>query len=391
MREHSKCNANTIMTTTMTSLHQFLQPVELSLSQIYLDPNNPRFTAADWIYIPTDLWDKPDVQETAQRRLIADFDVEKLRMSMEVNGFLPIDRVIVRKFAEDKYVVLEGNRRICAAKLIGEYAIDGSNVSPSVLESLQSISCLQYTGTDTDAAWIFQGLRHISGVAEWSAFNKAKLLVEQMENDSLNLTQVGKRFGLTPHGAGQWVRGYYAFNQARQSSDYVNEVDERSYPYFQELFGKSSAPVREWLEWNEEAYEFANKLNFDEFISWLYPRPNGSGEDGVIKKGDFGRRRIARRDDLRQLAILIVNEKDLFEQFRGGTELESCYSLLLARRFEAEAKKKADPVADLFNVVELCTKTINNVPYKAMKDPQIQEKIIAALTQLEQAIAELKP
>lgn len=379
------------MTTTMTSLHQYLIPVDLPLGQIYLDPNNPRFTAVDWNYVPTDHWDKPDVQEAAQRRLLSDFDVEKLRMSMEVNGFLSIDRVIVKKFAADKYVVLEGNRRICAAKLIGQYAIDGSIVSATVIDSLASIPCLQYIGTDVDAAWVFQGLRHISGVAEWSAFNKAKLLVEQMEKDSINLTQVGKRFGLTAHGAGQWVRGYYAFNQARQSSDYINEVDEKSYPYFQELFGRSSAPVREWLEWNEDKYEFANKLNLDEFISWLYPRPKAGEEDGTAKKGDFGRRRIARRDDLRQLAVLMVTEKDLFEQYRAGTELEACYSLLLTRRFEEEAKKLADPVADLFAAVEFCAKTISNVPYKAMKDPTTKAKIIEALAKLEQAIADIKP
>lgn len=379
------------MTVAMNPLHQFLQPIDLPLAQIYLDPNNPRFTVADWDYIPLEHWDKPDVQEVAQRRLLTDFDVEKLRMSMEVNGFLPIDRVIVKKFAGEKYVVLEGNRRICSAKLIGQYAIDGSNVSPAVLESLENIPCLQYTGTDEDAAWVFQGLRHISGVAEWSAFNKAKLLVEQMEKDSLNLTQVGKRFGLTPHGAGQWVRGYYAFNQARQSSDYINEVDERSYPYFQELFGRSSSPVREWLDWNEEKYEFTNKLNLDEFISWLYPRPDTGHEDGTSKKGDFGQRRLARRDDLRQLSILILGQKDLFEQFRGGMELEACYSLLLTRQYEEDAKKKADPVADLFAAVELCTKTISNVPYKAMKDPETKVKILEVLTKLEEAITDIKP
>lgn len=378
------------MTAAITPLHQFLRPIELPLQHIYLDPNNPRFTEADWDYIPIEHWDKPDVQEVAQRRLIADFDVEKLRMSMEVNGFLPIDRVIVKKFADDRYVVLEGNRRICAAKLIGQYAIDGSNVSPAVIESLTMIPCLQYTGTDDDAAWVFQGLRHISGVAEWSAFNKAKLLVEQMEKDSLSLTLVGKRFGLTPHGAGQWVRGYYAFNQARQSSDYINEVDERSYPYFQELFGRSSAPIREWLDWNEDKYEFTNKLNLDEFISWLYPRPDSGSGDGTTKKGDFGQRRLARRDDLRQLSILIIGQKDLFEQFRSGVELEACYSLLLTRQYEEDAKKNADPVADLFVAVELCAKSISNIPYKAMKDQTTKEKIVEALAKLEQAIAEIK-
>lgn len=376
---------------SLTPLHHFLTPLDLPLESIYLDPNNPRFTEAEWEYVPQSEWDRPDVQEKAQRRLVGDFDVEKLRMNMEVNGYLPIDRVIVRKFGDEKYLVLEGNRRICAAKMIGEVALDGTSVAGSVLDSLKEIPCLVYTGTDQDAAWIFQGLRHISGVTEWSAFNKAKLLVEQMEKDSLNLTEVGKRFGLTAHGAGQWVRGYNAFSQARQSSDYINEVDERSYPYFQELFGRSSTPVREWLEWDESKYEFANKLNFDEFISWLYPRGRGAEGEAGSKKGDFDKRRIARRDDLRQIAGLMTTDKELFEQFRGGTDLETCYSLALTRKFEEEAKRRADPVLDLFVAVEQCVKIIRNVPYRAMKDESTRDKILSSLAELEAAINDVKP
>ena len=43
------------------------------------------------------------------------------------------------------------------------------------------------------------------------------------------------------------------------------EVDERSYPYFQELFRRSAA-VRDWLEWNEEETKFKNVLNFNEYF-----------------------------------------------------------------------------------------------------------------------------
>lgn len=217
------------------SLVSELAPIELPLDQIYLDPNNPRFTNSSWDYVPDDRIASENLQEDIMMRLKRDFSIDKLRMNMEVNGFLPIDRVIVRKFAEEKYVVLEGNRRICSAKLISEYGIDGSTISQGVKQSLERIPCLEYTGTDRDASWIFQGLRHISGINDWSAFNKAKLLVEQMEEHELNLTEVGKRFGLTAHGAGQWVRGYYAFKQAKEESDFVSEITEDIYPYMQEL------------------------------------------------------------------------------------------------------------------------------------------------------------
>lgn len=372
----------------MNSLHQFLSAVDVPLSQIYLDPNNPRFTEANWNYIAEQDWDNAEVQDAAQRRLVSDFGIEKLRMNIEVNGFLAIDRVVIQQFAEGKYVVLEGNRRICAAKMIGPIAMDGSAVSESVLESLKVIPCLLYTGTDNDAAWVFQGLRHISGIVEWSAFNKAKLLVEQMEKEQLTLTEVGKRFGLSAHGAGQWVRGYSAFNQGKESSDYINEIDERSYPYFQELFGRSSAPIREWLEWDESEYRFKNSLNLDEFISWLYPRNNTEIESAVFKKGDFEKRRIARRDDLRQISDLMVKDPEFFENFRGGMALEACYAQALAKRHEASMKR--DPLRDLFIAVQTCVDAIGNIPFKAMKNSETRAEVAAELHKLKDALKEFE-
>ena len=376
----------------VSPLYQQLKPVQLPLASIYLDPNNPRFTSADWVYVADGDIDKEDVQETAQRRLVRDFDVDKLRMNMEVNGYLPIDRVIVREFAAGKFVVLEGNRRICAAKMISSVAMDGSAVSRAVLESLAEIPCLQYTGTDRNAAWVFQGLRHIAGVVEWSAFNKAKLLVEQIQEEGLSLTDAGKRFGLSPHGAGQWVRGYYAFKQARESSDYINEVDERSYPYFQELFSRSSAPVREWLRWDESDREFKEQLNFDEFIGWLYPRDTTveEGESGTTPRGSWDKRRLGRRDDIRLVAYLITDAPEFFVQFRTGASIEKAYSMALAKKYEQEAKKTADPIADMFAAIEACKQALDNAPYKAIRDSDVKAKLDLALRDLQKAIDDLK-
>ncbi len=196
---------------------QELKASVISIADLYLDPNNPRFVGDDWNYIAEEEIDSARRQGEARDRLVKYFDVDKLRANMEVNGYLPIDRVIVREFKPEKYVVLEGNRRICAAKLIAEAYQSSFLDSEEYRNSFLKIPCLLYTGDDRDAAWIFQGLRHITGVIEWSAFSKAKLLVEQMEKQNISLSLVGKRFGITPYGAGQWVRGYKAFIQASGS------------------------------------------------------------------------------------------------------------------------------------------------------------------------------
>lgn len=178
---------------------------DISIANIFLDPNNPRFLSMEWDFIVDDRISDPSIQKEIELKLIHEFGVNRLVMNMEINGYLPIDRVIVREFRDDQFVVLEGNRRICAAKQLKRNFEENPSLfdSEEIFESVKTIPCLVYTGSNQQASWIFQGLRHIMDVEDWSAFNKARLLVTLMDEEELNLTQVGKRFGLTAFGAGQ--------------------------------------------------------------------------------------------------------------------------------------------------------------------------------------------
>lgn len=378
---------------SLLALTNQLSSNSVKLSNLYLDPNNPRFVDANWIPIDDGEISDSEVQERTRRRMVREFSVDKLRMNMEVNGYLPIDRVIVREFADGYYVVLEGNRRICAAKMISALTVDGAAVSSEVLDSLKEIPVLVYTGGDyLNAAWIFQGLRHISGIEDWSAFNKAKLLVEQMEEDNLSLSDVGRRFGLTSHGAGQWVRGYYAFKQAKEESDFVAEVDERSYPYFQELFSRSSAAVRDWLGWNDHDRRFEDLISLNEYVSWLYPRLGDTDDDETEGSGvgDWDRRYLARRDDIRDIAFLLRESPEHFQQFRHSGKLEQAYSQALTKKYEEEAKENSDPVQDVFAAMKLTSKMLDNLPLKVVKDDALKTQFDGLLAELESRIAAVK-
>lgn len=373
----------------ISAIYQDLVPITAPLNSVFLDPNNPRFVGLSSKWVEEDDIDKDKVQDEARRLLVRDYEVDKLRMNMEVNGYLPIDRIVVRRFKGEKFVVLEGNRRVAAAKMIGKIGMDGTAISDAVLRSVAEIPCLEYVGTEQDAAWIFQGIRHITGISEWSAYNKARLLVEQMEDESLTLTIVGKRFGLTPFGAGQWVRGYYAFKQAREQSDYIREVDERSYPYFQELFGRSSIPVRDWMGWEEAKSAFKDILRFNEFIGWLYPRPSAGGETGEAA-GDFEKRRLARRDDVRSVAFLITNAQKQFEQFRsGGISLEIAVATATAEEFERKSAESADRVKEVFEALSIAIKALDNVPHKMLRQDDLKTQLKERLDKLKELTDDL--
>ena len=176
------------MKDSINTLNNELVDAKIALDKIFLDPNNPRFTSLKWADISDDQIADVTIQAATKRKLEEGFSINKLVDNIQINGYLPIDRVIVKQFAEDKYVVLEGNRRICAAKNIMEqYKSNHEQVEKSVVDSLREISCLVYTGSERQPSWVFQGLRHIIGIQEWPAYNKARLLVQLMEDENLSL------------------------------------------------------------------------------------------------------------------------------------------------------------------------------------------------------------
>jgi hypothetical protein len=366
------------------------------LSNIYLDPNNPRFVSMNWEHVSDERIAEESIQKTVIRKLESEFSIDRLIMTMEINGYLPIDRVVLRQISgtDDSYVVLEGNRRICAAKLIQQKENDNpGSVPQEILDSIQLIPSLIYTGTNTEASWIFQGLRHIMGIQEWSAFNKARLIVTLMEEEGLSLTEVGKRFGLTAFGAGQWVRGYFAFKQAKEASDYTREVDEKAYPYFQEIFSRSNSSVREWLKWNETQKKFEDELNFNEFLSWLYPRNTNEIDESLDQtniQGDWKNRRLLRSDDLRTVSFLFSKSPREFELFRSDGDLEKAYTIALQKQYEEEAKKTSNPSDELFESLDILVKNLENIPYKILKDGTLRERLFEKLEKVQSLFQDLK-
>ncbi len=370
---------------TLAPLHDQLTPRDIALQEIYLDPNNPRFVGLSSVNVPDSDITNPTVQADALSMLEKQFAVDRIRMNMEINGYLPIDRVIVRPIGDDSYVVLEGNRRIAAAKTLPSHTQDGNIIDPRVRQSVTLIPCLVYTGEDQSAAWLFQGIRHISGINDWSSYNKARLLVEQMEREQLSLTTAGRRFGLTAFGAGQWVRGYYAFKQAKEQTDYVSEIDERIYPYLQELFGRSSINVRDWLGWDEPKRHFRNADLFNEFVGWFYPRDK-EDDGGGSSLGSWEKRKISKQDDIRQLAYLIQHSPRNFQLFREQLDLEAAYGRAVVEQYEKN-QADVDLSQAVFSSLDQSIRALRDIPLAMIRDRTLREQLEEKLSFLEQAIA----
>ncbi len=142
------------------------------------------------------------------------------------------------------------------------------------------------------------------------------------------------------------------------------------------------------MKWDDKERKFRDELALNEFVSWLYPR---SDEEGLTEvKGDWNQRVLKTRDDIRTVSYLITEASDLFQQFRNNKNLEVAYSLSLARKYEKQSKEQADPTAEVFEAIRNCSKILENVPFKMLRDEQIKQQLFNSLGNLQEAINSLR-
>ncbi|MCL4066701.1 hypothetical protein M3484_08960 [Pseudomonas sp. GX19020] len=251
------------------------------------------------------------------------------------------------------------------------------------MRTFNEIPCILYEGIESDqnAAWVFQGIRHISGISECSAFNKAKLIVEQMDAQGLSFTEVGKSFGLSAFGAAQWIRGYYSFLQAKDETEFGKYIDERIYPFFQEIFGRSSIAIKEWMKWDDSKKMFLDAANLNEFVSWLYPNKteNESGTEREPTKSDmeeaWSRRRISKRDDLRNIAYMIHKSPKNWMEFRSGVDVEKAYNRAVLEELEEDRESDRNAVDKFFSALTEARKQLENTPFSVIGNDENKERL----------------
>lgn len=286
-----------------------LTPKSISIDNIYLDPNNPRF----WDEKTTrDIADKKVPEEKVQARVREQIDgegISELADNIMRNGFLTLDRVVVRELdgVEGSYVVVEGNRRIASLKKLREAIdddlIDEEKITDEYLANLKAatneIEVLVYEGDEDDIAWLLQGIRHISGVRDWKPAQRARLIAQQIDGNGLSITAAGQKFGLSAGKAGRYYRAYKALEQMRSDEEFQSKAKNEYFTLFDEAYGNTT--IRKWLDWDDVENSFKNLTNLRIFYAWVTP-------DEDVDEGDG--RRIHDPTHVKKLATLVAGKHE---------------------------------------------------------------------------------
>ena len=120
----------------------------IPIQDLLFDPNNYRFQdLPKYRVVDKSRLHEDRVQEEAYKRLrdVDNFEVEILKESIKSNGLVPLERIVVTKYSDkpEKWLVIEGNRRLAAIKwLIEDHNSAVVSLSKDQLGELKEVDCL---------------------------------------------------------------------------------------------------------------------------------------------------------------------------------------------------------------------------------------------------------
>ncbi|HET9146790.1 MAG TPA: ParB N-terminal domain-containing protein [Acetobacteraceae bacterium] len=176
---------------------------KISVDWLKLDRENPRLVGVS----------ARTTEESIIAQLYRGEELGELLQSIAANGYLDIEPLIVLLDpADQKFTVLEGNRRLAAIRLFREPALVDAiaknerlkigvpEITPTALATFSAVSV--YRVPDRNAARSFIGFKHINGAAKWESYAKAKFAAEWYKSGNVSLEQISEKIVPAQPGRG---------------------------------------------------------------------------------------------------------------------------------------------------------------------------------------------
>ena len=242
----------------------------MKISDLTFDLKNPRLPEFDLTDNATEtevikvLWEAMDVREIV--------------MSIAASGFFPHEPLIVTHEGE-KNVVIEGNRRLAAVKVLLNPSVTGMEVDlPDITEdarkALQELPTVRGTRED---AWRYLGFKHVNGPAKWSSYAKSLYIAEVHRNFGIELENIAKQIGDTHRTVQRLFRGLMVIEQAERMKVFHREDRWRNHFSFSHLYtgigydGISAfIGLRPETDEDQEPVPLDKKNELGELCRWMY-------------------------------------------------------------------------------------------------------------------------
>jgi len=186
---------------------------QVPLDKLLLDPNNPRLaelgvpgTASPFDLLKA-LWEEMAVEEVA--------------MSIAYSGYFAHEPLFVEARTDGKYLVIEGNRRLAAVKLLVDASlrrrIKATKLPAITKEQAAQLAELPAIVTTRKELWRYLGFKHVNGPATWGSYAKAQYIAHVHHDYGVPLNDIAFQIGDYNSTVLRMYRGLMIVEQAEEA------------------------------------------------------------------------------------------------------------------------------------------------------------------------------
>lgn len=188
-----------------------------------------------------------------QRQLIemleSEYELETIGESLADNGYFPEEPLVAISNGTGKFVVIEGNRRLAALKLLLDpetrrWSVNKelwARLAARIQHPISTVPVIVYENRKQLTTFI--GYRHIAGVIPWNPLPKARFISELVDKTA-DFDEVAKGIGTRPSTVRTNYIAYKILDQAVSFGIDTSQLEKNFGVFFRAL---SSAPIINYI------------------------------------------------------------------------------------------------------------------------------------------------
>ncbi len=296
---------------------------EIHFSKLILDSFNPR--------IPQSKHNLPEVEII--NYLLLEAATLELMQAIGENGFFKGEQLLVVQIENDKYKVLEGNRRLTSVKLLNNpnlatvKTISVKEIYDSAKSRPKEIPCLIFNKEDEIRKYL--GFRHITGIKPWGLSEKARYLYQLYLDNFKDIDlesackELAKKIGSRRDYVKRVIVAFSLYRIVEDEGFYkIRDLDDTTFyiGYLSDALNHSNIIKFLGIDLNSnKPIENLKRTNLKELIHWFF------------EKNDQNRTRLkGKSSDLNKLNSILNIDKfpDAYKAFATeGKDLDSSVEL----------------------------------------------------------------
>jgi hypothetical protein len=352
---------------------------KIALSDLKLDLFNPR--------LPKSKQGKDE--KTVIEYMLLEAATSELMTAIAENDFFEGELLLVIEDVNEigKYIVIEGNRRLTAAKLLSSpeltsvKKIDTNNISQTATFKPTELPCLIFE--DKNKILKYLGFRHITGIKSWRLLEKARYLYELRDRDFAGVeflkacNEISKMIGSSSAYVKRLLVSFDLYKIVEDDKFYqIDGLNDTKFflNYFTDSLNKENIRGFIGVDLNSNSpLENINLTNLKKITHWWFEKFEGKS------------RVLGDSEELKLLDKVIGDETALVA-FDTGTSIREAYEITgdLDLQFEKKIKESLKSIEQA-DIMSNKIKVFYSELYEDLKNiRKIANKINDFKTKLEQ-------